>query len=292
MISQVLAAVIPVLAIALLGFYWVRAGRPFDSSMFTPLVVDVGTPCLILATFLKTPIPVADFAGIALATIVALIGFAIVAYVALTMFGLRVRTFLPSLTFPNNGNLGLPVAAYAFGPRGLSFAIVFYAICMIGQFTVGQAVAAGAANWRGIFRLPLLYATALGVLLSITHVTLPLWLSNTITLVGGMTIPLMLLMLGAALARLGVASIRQALLLSAVRIGIGGAIGVVVAALLRLDGVAASVLIMQCAMPVAVYNYLFAQKWNNQPEEVAGLVVTSTIASVFSVPVLLYMLTR
>jgi malate permease and related proteins len=33
--------------------------------------------------------------------------------------GLRLRTFLPSLTFPNNGNLGLPLAAYAFGEQGL-----------------------------------------------------------------------------------------------------------------------------------------------------------------------------
>jgi malate permease and related proteins len=50
------------------------------------------------------------------------------------------------------------------------------------------------------------------------------------------------------------------------------------------------VLIMQCAMPVAVYNYLFALKWNNQPEEVASLVVVSTIVSIFSVPALLHFL--
>jgi hypothetical protein len=47
---------------------------------------------------------------------------------------------------------------------------------------------------------------------------------------------------------------------------------------------------MQCAMPVAVYNYLFAQKWNNQPEEVASLVVMSTLASILTVPVLLHFL--
>jgi len=47
---------------------------------------------------------------------------------------------------------------------------------------------------------------------------------------------------------------------------------------------------MQCAMPVAVYNYLFAQKWNNQPEEVASLVIVSTLVSTFTVPVLLRIL--
>jgi len=204
----------------------------------------------------------------------------------------RVRTFLPSLTFPNNGNLGLPLAAYAFGNEGLGYAIVFYAICMIGQFTVGQAVAAGSANWLGIFRLPLLYATALGVLVSVTQIAPPVWLTNTISLIGGMTIPLMLLMLGASLARLRVGSVGKAALLSTVRIVTGAAIGCAVAFVLGLEGNAQSVLIMQCAMPVAVYNYLFAQKWNNEPEEVAGLVVASTLASIISVPALLYVLVK
>jgi malate permease and related proteins len=58
----------------------------------------------------------------------------------------------------------------------------------------------------------------------------------------------------------------------------------------ELDATARSVLIMQCAMPVAVYNYLFAQKWNNQPEEVASLVIVSTLVSTFTVPVLLRIL--
>jgi len=47
------------------------------------------------------------------------------------------------------------------------------------------------------------------------------------------------------------------------------------------------VLILQSAMPVAVFNYLFAARWNNQPDEVAGAVVASTLASIVTVPVLL-----
>jgi predicted permease len=291
-IAPVLAAVIPVLAVIGIGFFWVRAGRQLENGMLTPLVVDIGTPCLVLATFLKIRIAPASFAVMAFASILALIAFSVVSYVILKLLGFRVRTFLPSLTFPNNGNLGLPLAAYAFGNEGLGYAIVFYAICMIGQFTIGQAVAAGSANWLGIFRLPLLYATALGVLVSVTQIAPPVWLTNTISLIGGMTIPLMLLMLGASLARLRVGSVGKAALLSTVRIVTGAAIGCAVAFVLGLEGNAQSVLIMQCAMPVAVYNYLFAQKWNNEPEEVAGLVVASTLASIINVPALLYVLVK
>lgn len=290
MLGPILAAVIPILATAGLGFAWVRGGRPFENAMFTPLVVDIGTPCLIFATFARTSIAPADFAAIALASATAIACFGVLAAVVLPLAGLRVRTFLPSLTFPNNGNLGLPLAAYAFGERGLGYAIVFYAICMIGQFTVGQAVAAGAANWRGMLRLPLIYAVLLGVAVSVWKVPLPIWLSNTISLIGGMTIPLMLLMLGASLARLQVAVMSRAVVLSVLRIGSGACIGLAVALLFDLDATARSVLIMQCAMPVAVYNYLFAQRWNNQPEEVAGLVMVSTMVSIVSIPALLHFL--
>jgi malate permease and related proteins len=290
MLGPILAAVIPVLATAGLGFAWVRSGRPFENAMFTPLVVDIGTPCLIFGTFARTTIAPAQFATIALASTTAIACFALVAAIVLPLAGLRLRTFLPSLSFPNNGNLGLPLAAYAFGEAGLSYAIVFYAICMIGQFTVGQAIAAGSANWRGMLRLPLIYAVLLGVAVSVWHVALPHWFSNTISLIGGMTIPLMLLMLGASLARLRVVLISQAMALSALRIGAGACIGLVIASLFELDATARSVLIMQCAMPVAVYNYLFAQKWNNQPEEVASLVIVSTLLSTFTVPVLLRIL--
>ena len=291
MITLVLSAVIPVLLTVGLGYSLVRLGRNLDSAVITPLLVDVGTPCLILATFLQTSISPASFAEVGVATLAALLAFAIVAAVTLTLLGLRVRTYLPSLTFPNNGNLGLPLAAYAFGHEGLGYAIVFYALCMIGQFTVGQAVAAGGMNWRGIVRLPLIYATAAGVLISALHVSPPIWFVRTITLIGGMTIPLMLLMLGASLARLQIRTIPRSVLLSLIRIGIGAGIGFAVTMAFRLTGVAASVIVMQCAMPVAVFNYLFAQKWNNDPEEVAGLVVASTLVSVVAVPALLYVLT-
>ena len=102
-----------------------------------------------------------------------------------------------------------------------------------------------------------------------------------------MTIPLMLLMLGASLARLQVVMMSRAIALSVLRIGTGAGVGILIASLFDLDVTTRAVLIMQCAMPVAVYNYLFAQRWNNQPEEVASLVVVSTVVSVFSVPALL-----
>ena len=59
------------------------------------------------------------------------------------------------------------------------------------------------------------------------------------------------------------------------------------AAAFALTGSLRAVLILQCANPVAVYNYLFAQRWNNEPEEVAGVVVLSTLLSLLTIPLVL-----
>jgi predicted permease len=290
MLEPVLAAVIPVLVTAGIGFWWVRSGRSVESKVLTPLVMDLGTPCLIVSTLTRTEIAPAAFGTMAAASAVALLGFVALAVAALPLLKLPLRTYLPAVAFPNAGNLGLPVALYAFGPEGLSYAIVFFALCSIANYTLGQAVSAGIANWRAMLRLPIVYAALLGVLGSVFHVELPRWLANTLALLGGLTVPLMLLMLGASLGTLRVTRLGPALAVSGLRIAGGALVGLAVASLFGLGGAARASLVIQGAMPVAVLNYLFALRWDNRPDEVASTVVLSTFVSIVSVPLLLHWL--
>ena len=68
----------------------------------------------------------------------------------------------------------------------------------------------------------------------------------------------------------------------------GFVVGWAAAEMFGMDGAARGELILQCAMPVAVFNYLFALQYNNQPEEVAGTVVISTALSFLTLPLLLW----
>ncbi|HYM32004.1 MAG TPA: AEC family transporter [Candidatus Cybelea sp.] len=292
MLEPVFTAVAPVLVTAALGYLWTRFGGRLDTETVTALVADIGTPCLVVATLVHTAIRPDAFAAMAAAAALSIGAFLLTGIGVLKLAGLRLRTFLPSLAFPNAGNLGLPLALYAFGPEGLGYAIVVFAFTSIGNNTVGQSIAAGSASWRTLIRLPIIYAVILGLLLGYTHTGLPRWLDNIVTMIAGLVVPLMLMMLGAAIGRLRVRALRRAALITATRIGLGTAIGVLVAWALGLEGAARGVLILQCAMPVAVYNYLFAQRWNNQPDEVAGAVVVSTLASVVTLPLLLAWLLR
>jgi len=290
MIETILGAIVPVLLTASIGYAWTRAGRNVDSHSLTLLVTEIGTPFLVFSTFAKTAIPPGAFAASAGASVAILAGFALAAALILWLLRLPWRTYLPALAFPNTGNLGLPLALYAFGPEGLSYAIVFFTLCSLTNFTAGQAIAAGSIRWRAILRMPIIYAAILGVGVSVLGIELPPWLANTASLLGSITVPLMLLMLGVSLGKLRVAAFPRALMLATLRIGMGVGIGFAVTTLFGLHGVAKEALIQQSAMPVAVFNYLFALRWNNQPEEIAGLVVVSTLLAIITTPALLYVL--
>lgn len=289
-IAPLLAAILPVLIAAGIGYGWTRAGRPLDAMTLTLLVTDIGTPCLIVSTFAHRSVTSAAIAATAAASVTIVASSLILGAALLKLFRLRLQTYLPSVVFANTGNLGLPLALYAFGNRGLGFAIVFFTVASLANFTIGQGLAAGAVNWRALFRLPIIYGVIVGILVAVFRPALPLWLINTVSLLGNFTVPLMLLQLGASLGRLRVRALPRALLVAAMRLAIGAIVGFAVTWAFGLTGAARAVLIEQSAMPAAVFNYLFALRWNNDPEEIAGVVMVSTLAAIVTAPTLLYIL--
>jgi predicted permease len=120
-----------------------------------------------------------------------------------------------------------------------------------------------------------------------TETHLPRWAINTIDLIGQLTIPLMLLALGVSLSRLRVTKLGRSTALAGLRIGGGLALGFLLTALFGLKGQERGVVLIQASMPVAVFNYLFAQFYGNRPEEIAGIVVISTVMSFIVLPFLL-----
>ena len=290
LLAELLAIVAPVFIIAAIGYTWDRAGLPFDTKQLMTLVTWVGTPTLVISSLLKTA-PTLTTLGLLVAAAVAVHALTtIVGYLVLRQTGLAYKTFLPSLIFGNCGNMGLPLSLFAFGEEGLALAIAFFMVSAIGMFTVGQAIAVGRTSLLTLVRTPILWAVAFAVTLLATDTQLPRWASNTIDVLGGFTIPIMLLALGASLARLKVKSLGRSVWLGLLRILGGVTIGLAISALFGLEGTARGVTVLLSAMPVAVFNYMFAQYYDNQPEEVAGLVVVSTAMSFMMLPFLLPML--
>ena len=290
LVAELASIVAPVFICAAIGFLWAKRGLPFDNAVITSLVYNVGGPCLILATFAKVELSAAALAEIAAASLAAYLGFAAVGVAVLRAARLRLTSYLPAVIFPLTGSMGLPVCLFALGNEGLAFALVFFAFGAIGTFTIGATIAAGSVSFGRIARSPVFYAVVLAVGLEIARVDLPRWAFNTCDLLGGIVIPAQLVALGLALSRMRVTSLGRSVALATVRLAAGAAVGWAVAEAFSLGPVASAVVILQSAMPVAVSSYLFAQMYNREPEEVAGMVLVSTILSFATLPLLLAVL--
>ncbi len=290
MIAEILTIIAPVFLIAAIGYLWARLGKVFDSAMVTQLTVLLTTPCLVIDTFLKAELSMTAFGDMVLATLLlyALVTLAGSGFLFLLRW--RQRHFLPALIFGNTGNMGLPLCLFAFGEEGLALGITLFAVSAILNFTLGISIAAGSISPRDMVRMPILYAVALAVVILTTGLEVPSWLAQSIHLLGGVTIPLMIMALGVSLSRLKIDNLWQALLLSLVRIGFGAGLGFLVAAVMGLEGAARGVLIVQAAMPAAVFNFLFAERYTSAGPQVAGVVLVSSLLSLGTTPLLLWFL--
>lgn len=287
MLVELIAIILPVIAVVALGYAWQRGGKPFEAQFVTRLVTMIGTPCLIFATLTSLEVPLAAYGQILVAGLTIMVCLAILGFASLRILGLSYRAFLPTLIFPNAGNLGLPLSFFAFGEEGLALAITFFSLVSILQFTAGQAIAVGAMSPARLLQTPIIYVLALAAIMIVTDAPVPRWLDNTVSLLAGVTIPLLLLSLGSSLARVQPQQLKVSLTVGICRLIIGFAVSVAVTQALGLDRVASGVLIIQTSAPAAVFNYLFAQLYGNRPEEVGGVVLVSTLLYFLLLPALL-----
>ncbi len=287
MIADLFAITAPVFVCAAIGYGWARRDLPFDNAFATTLVSNISFPCLIFGTLSRLDISPAAFSQMAWATLATVAASAAAAALLIRAARLSQRVFLPPLVFGNTGNVGLPLCLFAFGETGLALGIIYFSVFLVIQFTAGIWVVSGRASFPTLLRTPVLWAAVLGVIMQFSGIRLPVWIDNTVGLLGDIAIPLMLLTLGVSLAKLAVTGVGRSVAMSLARLGIGFGVGVAVAALLGLEGPARGVLVLQSSMPVAVVNFLFAERYGSSAEEVAGLVVISTALSFLTLPLLL-----
>ena len=286
MIFTLSGVFLPVFGIAALGFAWHRAGVPFEREFVTRLAMNIAGPCLVIDSLANLSLPAEAVVNMAVGGAVMLLVTVLVCAAIVRLAGLPLRTYLPVVSIGNNGNLGLPVCFFAFGQEGLALGVAVFVACSIGQFTLTPMLQSGSPAWRTLVTTPVIYAAVIGTALLFSGFTLPEWIGRTVGLLGALLIPMMLLALGNTLGGLKVSRLPFACLWSVVRLGVGFLVALLVAGVLGLEGVARGVLILQGAMPAAMFSYLFAARYDRSPDDVAGIVLLSTLLSIVTLPLI------
>ncbi len=284
---EVLQIIAPVIILAGIGFAWAALGFEYKVQFVTRLTMNLSVPALIFTALIKTEIDPDALRITALAAALAYIGVALVLALILRLAGYNMRTFLAPLVFGNTGNLGLPLAFFAFGQAGFDYAVVVFAVMAFLSFTIGVGLVSGKASPMGALKQPIVWATVLGSLFLAYGWSLPGWSVNTLELLGEIAIPLMLITLGVAITRLKPASLSRAFGLSFLKLAVCVVVPAGVGLWFGLPEVAFAALVVQVATPVAVTSYMLAEKYGAGADEVAGLVVVSTLLSVLAIPLIL-----
>mgnify|MGYP001422706055 FL=1 len=286
----VLEVVTPVFLLAAIGYFWVKLGFEYRVEFVTRLAMTLAVPALVFTSLTQNTINPKFLTEMIIVVCMAYAVVSVLALIFTFIFKLDLRTFLMPLISGNTGNLGLPLCFLAFGKDGLGYAVIVFAFTSIVAFTFGLWVVSGTRSFKQPLKEPLVPATILGLLFMFYGWETPKILTNSLNLISQMAIPLMLITLGVAVARLKTQLAFKTLGISISKIMIGTIAGITVGYQFSIPYEAFAVLIIQMSMPVAVTSYLLAEKYGANSEAVAGLVVMSTFLTTFATPVVLSVL--
>jgi predicted permease len=285
-IGALAGILLPVFALAAVGYIWRLSGAPFEREFVTRVIMNVSGPCLIVDSLAGVEMPLAEF-GLLFGSVLAMFAATVVvAFGVLKVAGISVRNFLPSLAIGNTGNMGLPLCLFAFGQEGLAIAVAVYVANSVGQFTVTPMLQSNASPWRTLVTTPVIYGASIGAIVMAGDIKLPDWIATTIGLLGSLMIPLMLVALGNTLGGLQARRLGFAFGMGAARLVLGFLVALATCELFGIEGVGRGVLILQGTMPAAMFNYMFAARYDRQPADVAGIVLISTLLSALTLPLL------
>jgi predicted permease len=286
MIAALVPVLTPVLVAIVIGYCWARFGTPVDTAAASQIILNVGTPCLIFTTLSTLDVSPVELGSMAAASLLMMVAFLATGYVLLRVTGMPHRIYLPPIVFGNLGNLALPLYLFAFGKPGLELGLIMFATQSVIFFTINMWLMSGHPSPFSMLKTPHIYAIAAALAFTLTGTVPPKWITNTTSLLGGMTIPIMLIMLGVSLARMKVVAFALPLGVAVAKLVVSLALAWAIAWLLGLHGTARGVIFIACGMPAAVFNYLIAVRYNRQPGEVASYIVISTVVTLLLLPAL------
>ena len=286
---KVLEVVFPVFFLSCLGFYWVKSGFDYPMQFVTRICMNIAVPCLVFVSLMNTKIDLKILLNFAIATLLCYLLIILTFFIIIKLLKINSQTYLSPLSFGNTGNIGLPLAYFAFGEIGLGYAVLVLSITSILSFSIGIWFVSGETSFlKTLKNEPLLAATFLGLIFLATKSQTPIFFTSTLELIGQLAIPFMLITLGVAVANLNSTHLYKALKLSILKLIICLSLSILIGNILALDQIPFYILVLQMSAPVAITSYLLAKKYDADDKAVAGIVITSTIISIIYFPIILY----
>lgn len=286
LLIRILGIVFPVFAIVAAGFVYGRIRRP-DLTNVNQLNMDVLLPALLFSVLSSESFDLASYGWLALGATLVILGSGLLALPVARLAGVQARTLVPPMMFNNSGNMGLPLAVFAFGPQALPAAVMLLIVENGLHFTLGTWLMDHRAHWLRVLKQPIVVATLAGLAFSVSGLALPGPLDAAIDMVGQASIPLLLFSLGTRMIDIDLREWRLGLLGAVLCPATGLLVVLAVRPFLDLPPLQASLLLLFGALPPAVLNYLVAERYRQEPAKVASIVLIGNLAAFVTIPLVL-----
>jgi predicted permease len=286
MLERILSVLFPVFAITAIGYVVALRQKP-DMRHANRLIADVFVPALVFGAMASRDFHIFTYRWLALAMLLVTIACGIFGALLARTCGISYRTLVPPMMFTNSVNLGVPVAVLAFGDRALQPAIVLFLISSLVHYSFGLWLLDHKARIITMWRQPSLLAMILGTAISLTglHVWEPA--VTAVKMLGDISIPLMLFALGVRMTDISFRGWQLGVVTGLARPAFGMLVSFGVAELLGIHGFVEGLLVIYGALPPAVMNYIFAERYDADPDRVASVVLLGNLLSVVVLPIAL-----
>ena len=289
MFIQIFVIIFPILAIVTGGYFYAKKFQPNMEAANT-LNLNIFVPALLFSIFTSKDFNLLDYHSLAIGGCVVIIISGLLAIIVSKVFGFNTKTFVPPAMFVNAGNMGLPLALFAFGKAAIPAAVVLFFIENTLHFTLGIKIIDRKSSIINVLRIPMVVASLVGVAISLVQYNMPELIITPIRMIGEIAIPLMLFSLGVRLIDIDFNDWKIGIVGAICRPLVGIFSVLLILPWLSLSELNSAQLIIFAILPPAVLNFMVSEKYNQEPKKVASIVLIGNVFSIISVPIALYFL--
>ena len=283
---RIIEVIFPVIAVVGVGAWAGRRHQP-EMAVANQLNMDYFVPAMVFVVLAAGDFQVGEYAWLAAGAAFSIFASGLIGYFTARGLHEAPKTLALPIMINNSGNLGIPLAMLAFGQTGVAAAVVLFLVSNIIHFTIGPWILDHQAKESAVWKTPVVLAAAAGLICNVAgvHIWQPLLMA--LRMLGDISVPLMLFALGVRLCDVRFSESRAALIAAVVRPVAGMLTGAFAGWALGLPEALTAQLILFGSLPPAVMNYMFAERYNQEPQKVASIVMIGNIAALVFVPLAL-----
>lgn len=285
---RIVEVIFPVIAVVAVGAWAGRRHQP-EMAVANRLNMDYFTPAMVFSVLANGDFHVREYAWLAIAAALSVVAVGLVGYLTARLLHEAPKTFALPIMINNSGNLGIPLALLAFGKEGMAAAVVLFLVSNTIHFTIGPWILDHHAKVSNVWKTPVIIAAALGLACNLLDVHTWSPLMYALHMLGDISVPLMLFALGVRLCDVRFSESTASLVAAVVRPLAGIATAALFGWLFSLPALQTAELIVFGSLPPAVMNYMFAERYNQEPQKVASIVMIGNIAGLIFIPLALFL---